>query len=280
MTLTEQALRDALTPKARAFYHITIEEEVASTNTVLKQLAAAHPAEAVPTGTVLIARRQSGGRGRHGRAFYSPEGTGLYMSILVHPTLSARDTLSLTTDTAVVCAEAIDAVRGQGAPAAKIKWVNDIYLPDAVGDAKKVCGILCEAALSPDAQQLAYAVIGIGINLVAPPGGFPEELTSIAGMLFSDAGAACDPNRLAAEILNRLLPVLHDPLDPTLSLAYRSRSMLDGQRILVRPASSVVGAEYPATAMYVEEDFGLRVRYDDGREAVLYSGEVEKIRLT
>ncbi len=276
MTLTPTTVAEHLTQAAQAYYRITVEDTLPSTNTALKALAA----NGACAGTVLIARHQTGGRGRLGRSFHSPTGTGLYMSVLVRPNLSVRDALSLTTATAAVCADAFDALRTPTLPPAKIKWVNDIYCPTQNGDAKKVCGILCESALIPGSEALDYAVIGIGVNLLPPPGGFPADIAHVAGALFEEADQACELSRLTAEILNRLLPAAEAPCSPVFADAYRARSLLDGQRILVRPASSLGGTETPATAVCVESDLGLRVRYGDGTEAVLYSGEVEKIRLS
>ncbi len=282
MKLNEQALCAYLTPDARAFYHITIADEVSSTNTVLKSEAA----DGAPQGTVLIARRQSGGRGRLGRTFHSPKETGLYLSILTRPTIPARDALHLTTSTAAVCADAVDACRSAYLPSpapAKIKWVNDLYLQcgDTDGTMKKIAGILCESALQDGGNRLDYAVIGIGVNLLPPPTGFPQEIAGIAGALFKEEEAAfCDPNLLAAEILNGMLSVIIEPCAVSLTARYRARSLLDGQRILVRPASSQGETVIPATCIGIAEDLGLCVRYDDGRDAVLYSGEVERIRLS
>lgn len=283
--MSPDSITARLTPGARDFYHILIEDELSSTNTVLKTMAAS----GAPAGTVLIARVQTAGRGRLGRVFHSPAGSGLYMSVLVRPDMAAGDALSLTTCAAVACADAADAVRAvfgcAGAPA-QIKWVNDIYVPDGDG-AKKVCGILSEAALIPGGDRLAYAVIGMGMNLFPPPGGFPAELSHIAGALFS-AEYAADAERfpcaehlscaellaMAAEILNRLYPMLLSPMAEQWRAEYRSRSLLDGKRVAVRPASSLGGDEIPALVLGIDETMGLRVRYDDGREEVLRSGEV------
>ncbi|MBP3919170.1 MAG: biotin--[acetyl-CoA-carboxylase] ligase [Clostridia bacterium] len=306
-----------LTEAARVFYHVTVEDELTSTNTTLKQMAAEDAASdgSAPNGTVLIARRQTGGRGRLGRTFHSPSGSGLYMSVLVRPndtaslhpldeadchtkpqskpliipSLHASDALYLTTGTAAAVAKAIDTVRivhahdaareaavsDTSASPAKIKWVNDIYLSHSDGIPKKVCGILCEAALRPGTTALSYAVIGIGVNLLPPPDGFPPDIAKTATSVFTaEEEALCDGNDLAVAILNLLYPLFTDPKNPDYQAEYRSRSLLDGKRIFVRPSSSLGGAEIPATALGLDEEMGLLVRYDNGEEAVLRSGEV------
>ena len=269
VTITADAIRAYLPSDCAGFFSVSVEDTLPSTNTALKAAAA----DGAPSGTVLIARRQSAGRGRLGRTFLSPQDTGLYMSVLFRPGLRAEDALFLTTCTAVACAEAIDAVRhaaGISSDPAKIKWVNDIYLYD-----RKVCGILAEAALAPDGGTLSYAVIGMGINLLPPQDGFPPELAATAGAVFphSDAVTA-DGNFLAAEILRRLHAYLRAPADRTYLDAYRSRSLLDGREILVRPASSVGDTEIPAIALGIDDRAGLRVRYADDTEETLRSGEM------
>ena len=114
---------------------IRVVDEVDSTNSVLKRMAA----EGAPQGSVLIAERQSAGRGRMGRSFYSPPGTGLYMSLLLRPCMEAQRATLVTTSAAVAVAEAIERLAGE---AAQIKWVNDVLF-----HGRKVCGILTEAGM-------------------------------------------------------------------------------------------------------------------------------------
>lgn len=265
-----------LPPPLAAAFRICAADEVTSTNTMLKDYAAAAVTGGDPVlPTVLLARRQTGGRGRLGRSFHSPDGTGLYMSVLFVPRMPPRDALRLTTAAAVACAEAADRVRSPEAVTLSgevgIKWVNDLYL-----DGKKICGILAEAALSPTAESLSWAVIGIGINVSPPPHGFPADIADTAGTLLPSAPAADTDDilaRLVTDILVRLQVYLDG--DPTDLLAqYRRRSVLDGRAVLVRPAGSLGGEEIPATVLGIDGDFGLRVRYEDGTAASLSSGEV------
>ena len=144
------------------------KDSVTSTNTELIEMAKNGAKE----GTVLIASEQTAGKGRTGKSFYSPEGSGVYLSILLRPDFKPEDALFLTTIAAVATAKAIESVSDKEA---KIKWVNDVYL-----DNKKVCGILTESALSSDMEKLDYAVVGIGINLCPPEGGFPDDIKNIA----------------------------------------------------------------------------------------------------
>ncbi|MBR5869689.1 MAG: biotin--[Clostridia bacterium] len=261
----------------RQVYRICAADEVTSTNTLLKEAAS----DAIRAGedicpTVLLARRQSGGRGRLGRSFHSPDGTGLYMSVLLTPDLPPADAARLTTAAAVAAADAVDAVREayahQNHGLCGIKWVNDLYLGD-----KKCCGILAEAALTPTADAFAYAVIGIGINLLPPTNGFPEDIADSACALFDQSDKIDTDDllaRLCAGILCRLTEALAPENKNDVLSAYRRRSILDGRAVTVRPASSLGGEEIPATVLGIDDDFGLIVRYEDGCVAHLSSGEV------
>ena len=101
-------------------YDIHVYQSVPSTNTLLKRWAEEGAAE----GCVAVAEEQTAGRGRRGRSFYSPRGTGLYLSVLLRPTQRAEAALQITTAAAVATAEAIEQVSGLPC---EIKWVNDIY---------------------------------------------------------------------------------------------------------------------------------------------------------
>ena len=152
------------------FYDIYVEEVVDSTNTFMKQRAE----EGAKEGTVLIALEQTAGRGRLGRSFLSPKGSGIYMSILFKPNKSADKSLILTSAAALSVCKAIREIAGLDA---NIKWVNDILL-----DEKKVCGILAEGKIASEAK-MEYVVLGIGINIKTPEGGFTDEIKDIATSL-------------------------------------------------------------------------------------------------
>ena len=236
---------------------------ISSTNTVLKQMAA----EDAPEGLALIAGEQTAGRGRLGRSFYSPAGTGLYMSLLLRPSLAPADATRLTACAAVAVCETLE---GLAEVRPGIKWVNDIFL-----NHRKVCGILTEAGLDFESGRMSYVIIGIGINTRTPEGDFPEELRSVAGSAFGDKPVPDLRNRLAAGVLDRLADFAKDPFDPCIFRGYKARSLALGQPILIlSPGQNPIEAE----ALDLEEDFSLRVRTVTREERLLHSGEIS-IRL-
>ena len=231
-----------------------------STNTALKHLAEG----GAPQGLCLIAEQQTGGRGRMGRSFYSPPGSGVYMSLLLRPDFPAVQAGLLTAGAAVAAAEAIEELTGKRCG---IKWVNDIVL-----GGKKVCGILTEGALEGETGRLQYAVVGLGFNLREPPGGFPPELRDIAGAILDpeepDRDLIC---RLPALVLDKLMDLIACLHEDSLLDRYRSRCFLLGKPILIhRPGQ----APEQALALDLTPEFSLIVERQDGSRAVLHSGEV------
>lgn len=253
--LTELAIRDSLRHQE---LRLQVRACIDSTNKTLKRLAEAGE----PEGLALLAEEQSAGRGRMDRRFYSPPGGGLYMSLLLRPQLPAAEATVLTACAAVAVAEAIEELTGRKT---QIKWVNDVLL-----DGKKVCGILTEGAVDCETGRLLYAVVGIGINISPPPGGFPEELREIAGALVESGGEALRAP-LAARVLDKLLDLYEALPERRCWEAYRRRSCLLGQDILIH---SLSGPPVPATALDVGEDFSLLVRLEDNTLRALNSGEV------
>lgn len=266
---------------------IHVEEEVTSTNTILKQLAV----QGAPEGTVLIACRQTAGKGRLGRSFYSPEETGIYMSLLLRPNIKAQDSLLITTAAAVATAEAIETVTGVETG---IKWVNDIYCHD-----RKVVGILTEGGLKAgtdhlirdkqstgtdqraEADRLAYAVLGIGVNLWEPTGGFPEEIAKIAGSVLTES---FQPDtiekeklrcRLAAEVLNQFMKIYPQLTERKFMDAYRKRSFLIGQEVTLIRADHAANIDLPPVRVIdVGDDAQLIVEFPNGSKQEISSGEV------
>jgi len=154
--------------------HVIAYDEVVSTQP-LAQEAAAKGAE---EGTLVLAERQTGGKGRLGRPWHSPKGTGIWMSLIIRPAIPLPKTPQITLLTAVTVARTI---REETGLPVKIKWPNDIFIGD-----KKVCGILTE--LNAESDRVNYLVIGIGINANSVEADFPEELVQIVTSLRIETG--------------------------------------------------------------------------------------------
>ena len=228
---------------------------LSSTNTVLKKLAAA----GAPDKTVLIADCQTGGRGRLGKSFFSPNGTGLYMSVLVRAPMCADKALMVTPLIAVAVMNVIN----RFAQNVKIKWVNDIYIGD-----KKVCGILTESAFN-DMNTTDYIVIGLGLNVFPPDKNFPAEFAARATSLFSNKDD-CDIEKLTAMIIDSIFALLTDFDTEYIVSAYIQNSWLDGKSVNV----STVTDCYSAKVLGIDEKLRLIVEKDSGEVVHLSSADV------
>lgn len=255
--LTPQGVRRLLTGSARGCA-IDVRDTVTSTNTVLKAIAEQGGAE----GMALIAQQQTQGKGRLGRTFLSPKGTGLYISVLLRPKFSAEESLCITTAAAVAVAEAIDSVTGRHA---KIKWVNDVYL-----QGRKVCGILTEASVDFENSGLHYAIVGIGVNIQEPSGGFAPEIRDVAGALYRGEVPAGVRVRLAAEILNRFFGFYDHLTQRTFMDDYRKRSLLTGIEVTFTQGDTV----QEGLVLGVDDEARLQVRLPNGEEKLFSAGEV------
>ena len=234
-----------------------------STSTYLKQEAEL----GADSCTVITADIQSGGRGRMGRSFLSPEG-GLYMSILLRPSedlggIKACNGVHITALAAVAVKEAIKNVTGIDT---YIKWVNDLYL-----GGKKVCGILAEGVLD-EQGGFEYVVLGIGINIIGDFVG--TELKDTATSLYK----ALDKKALT-ELKNRLCDEILRIFLNRYELELESGSFFDDYKsslFIIGKGVEVISGDLSknATVIDLNRDFTLLVRLDDGSELSLNSGEV------
>ena len=241
-------------------WQVQILGEVTSTNTLLKELGR----QGAPAGTVLVADRQTGGRGRLGRTFLSPGGVGVYFSALIRPDCAPTELMHLTCAVAVAMCDAVEHAFGFR-PA--IKWTNDLVVEN-----KKLGGILTELGLDPKTGRVSYAVLGIGINCGQRPADFDESIRSMATSARMVLERDADRNRLIAEMVRALENMDRKlPSSPAAMLdRYRADCMTLGRQV-----SIVRGDEVRhATALDIDSEGGLIVRYDTGETATVTSGEV------
>lgn len=239
-------------------YQIAFHESIDSTNNHAKVLAEA----GADAWTVVIADKQTAGRGRMGRQFHSPEATGLYMSIILRPTCQAQEANLLTIAAAAAVCEGLQDVF---AVEAQIKWVNDCFV-----NGRKVAGILTEGAIGLEEQKLRYAVVGIGINIAPPKEGFPEDLESIAGAVVSHQVEDVERSRLANAILERFYDYAENLLQRTYFEVYRERLMMLSRNVILIQGKQ----KEKVFVMDLELDGSLTVRQEDGKIKRVNSGEV------
>ena len=261
-TLTADGIRAHLPATALDAFDINVVKITGSTNADVKNAAAL----GAPEGYVIIAGEQSAGRGRMGRQFYSPGGSGVYLSILLRPrSLPADQVVSVTTAAALAVCESIEEITSE---TASIKWVNDIFVRG-----RKVCGILTEATFDAECGSVGTVILGIGVNVNQPQGGFPPEINNIAGALLHERTPNIR-NRLCASILCHILNRYRNLGTVSHTDEYRRRCFVVGKEVAVIRGNS----SRHATAYGVDDACRLLVIYDNEEREALSSGEIS-IRL-
>ena len=237
---------------------IKIFDEISSTNLEARQMAVSGQAG---HGSFVVAMEQTAGRGRRGREFYSPKGSGIYLSVILEPQGTLEGSLLITTAAATAVYKAVKEVCGIELG---IKWVNDLYKAD-----RKVCGILTEAVTDFESGNIEFAIVGIGLNLYVETEQFPEELRDVAGGIYEDYKSAgeADRNRLVAQIVNYLL---EETKELKLSEEYVKHNIVPGHEITIIDNKSSRGAR----ALSICPDGKLLVQERNGVRNKLSFGEV------
>ena len=219
---------------------------------------------------LVVANKQTDGRGRMGRKFFSPPGTGLYMTIGIKPKFAIDKALYVTIATAVAVSRAVEEI---AEVKTKVKWVNDIFVNN-----KKICGILTEAGANLETGKIDNILIGIGINCFSPTS-VPSEIRDSIGAI-SKSRNSFSRSKLAAliynntiEILKELEPKEQNPLaifetptsgagGPKFLQEYRLRSNVLGKRISIFPYQGAT--PITANAIDIDDNGGLVVEYMEG----------------
>ena len=254
--LSEEGILPLL-KKTSNIHSILTYKTVDSTNQLAKKLAL----QGVSEGTVVLSEEQTAGKGRMGRSFYSPKQAGIYMSIILRPTMDASDAVMTTTATSVAVCRAIRNLTGKKPV---IKWVNDIYL-----DGRKITGILTEAVSNFETGEIEHIIIGIGINFKQKEE-FPEEISDRAGTLFHKEEMDITRNQLIAAILNEFMDIYYALPSHTFIKDYKKWSMVLGKE--VRFTSD--GDWQYGTVENITDHGALKVTLENGNSKILNTGEI------
>ncbi len=237
-------------------------QSVKSANDIAVRLAET----GAPDGTIVTAEQQTGGRGRFGRVWHSPPGCGVYLSVILRPTLHPEQAPGMSIMTALALAETLaEELPGK----IQIKWPNDVLI-----SGKKTAGILTE--LTADHKRISYVVIGVGININHRSEDFPDELKPIATSVRIGLRKKCD----RIELLQRFLVFLERE--------YRQyeKSLLKNSHKKIRMYSSLIGSEVSlksgrrqitGTVVDIDRNGALMLEID-GQVRAVTSGEVTVIK--
>ncbi len=258
-----------------AHNHIECFETIDSTNTYAKKLVAQDSSKYHQA--IIAAETQTAGRGRIGRSFESPAGTGVYFSLIVTPKGGITQPAVITASAAVAVCRAIKKLYGVQ-PA--IKWINDIYVQNN-GALKKAVGILTEGITNFETGQIESAVIGIGVNIKPSDKIKKSEAKDIAG--FITLAPQIDDNlqqteapsraRFISEIAGQVFKILDEPVKKVMA-EYKSLMFLIGKKLTVHPLIGDNKTAYNATAVDLDKNAGLIVKLPNGTKKTLSSGEV------
>lgn len=204
---------------------------------------------------LFIANGQTDGRGRQGKSFYSPESTGLYMTLALPSSYINCETVSITSLSAVCVANAIKDIYNIDV---KIKWINDLYYKD-----KKVCGILAERVCDPETNETKSVIIGIGINLSTKD--FPSDIKDTASSLFVNENLK---DTLAEKISENLISIKGN--GKLLMEKYRELSLVLGKEICFIKNN----LKFYGIAQSINDNGYLTVEKNDGSIEILSSGEI------
>ncbi|MFC0214821.1 biotin--[acetyl-CoA-carboxylase] ligase [Paenibacillus chartarius] len=237
-----------------------IFETLDSTQTKAHELVAAGE----PEGTLVIAEQQTMGRGRMGRSWHSPPGTGVYMTLVLKPRIPLHFTPQLTLLAAVALNRGIQKV--VDVPV-MIKWPNDLLI-----GGKKISGILLET--SAEDERLRYIVAGMGISVNLQPDDYPPELKERATSLAIESGRRIDREQLIASVLEQfeqLYDLYHEAGFAPIRTLWEAGSASLGRTVRVASPHG----ELEGVAEALDEHGGLVVRLPDGQQTRIFSGEVE-----
>jgi BirA family biotin operon repressor/biotin-[acetyl-CoA-carboxylase] ligase len=234
---------------------IVYREKIDSTNNLAKQMAV----EGAPEGTLVLAEEQTGGRGRRGRPWKSPEGANLLLSVLLRPTTQADQVFVLTMILALAAIEAVTALSGLSL---RIKWPNDLY-----AGMKKLSGILTE--FSAKEGKAEWVVLGLGMNV----NWYPPDLSAQATSILSETGLRVSRNSLLVEILKRFEREYREVLSGEVETFYRrwnEACFILGKPIEIESDRDLVHGK----ALRIDRDGALIIRTDQGLIQRVVAGDV------
>lgn len=233
-------------------------DEIGSTNDLARQMAY----EGCPSGTCILAGKQTNGQGRMGRSFSSPDGMGVYLSCILRPNCKPEQLMHLTCAAAVAAA---DAVKDAAGVDCGIKWTNDLVV-----GTKKLGGILTALQIDPNTGLVSAAILGIGINCLQSKGDFPPELRDMATSLAMHT-KRCDPAALAAALIRRLQQMDGQLREKKQIMAsYKARCVTLGKEVSWLAGDTL----HHGTALDLDENGGLVLQLSDGTTKIAAFGEV------
>lgn len=261
---------DIMTPSAiltelqtqRLGQNIVYFDTVDSTQRIAHQLAR----EGKGHGTVVVADEQTGGKGRLGREWFSPSGTGIWISMIIRPELPLHAVPQLTLLSAVAITKGIRELTELDV---KIKWPNDLLL-----HGKKICGILTE--LNAEADRVNYVIIGFGLNVNHSERDFPDDLRQIATSLAMEKGTQLERAKLIARILENWEKLYQHYCEHGFELIktlWETYAISIGKQIVAR----TLNGSFQGEAVGITHEGVLLLKDENGQVHKIYSADIDPV---
>ncbi|MDY3812970.1 MAG: biotin--[acetyl-CoA-carboxylase] ligase [Candidatus Copromonas sp.] len=238
--------------------NVVFFEETVSTNNEIRSLAE----QGAPHGTLAVAEKQLGGKGRRGRVWTSPAGVGIWMSMLLRPQIDPLAASMLTLVMALAAKKGIEISTGLKS---EIKWPNDLVL-----NKKKICGILTE--MSTELMEIQYVIPGIGINVNQKD--FPDDIKATATSLYIESGKI----QKRSEIIAAIMEAFEGYYDTFIKTQDMSGLIEEYNANLVNLGNEVCvldpAGEFRGVSEGINKEGALLVRLADGTLKEIISGEV------
>lgn len=259
--LLPDEIREGLATRVFGAEDIVHLTETDSTNLRAKELAAGGATE----GTIVVAERQTGGRGRKGRSWFSPEGS-IYMSFILRPRMPPSEAPGITLMTGAAAAEALLLLTQLDA---RIKWPNDILV-----GGRKIAGILTE--ISSDMDRIDYVVVGIGINVNIPKENLGDDIKETATSVLIETGGPLARPRLIRAFLEQFeiyYGIIQDQGFEPIRKRWKELSDIAGRRTMVE----MIGKTLTGQVVDIDTDGVLLLTDDLGKHHRIVSGDITAI---
>ncbi len=240
--------------------NIVYFNEINSTNIKAKELAAM----GTPEGTLVVAEKQTNGRGRRGRSWFSPSGDGIYASLILRPAMSPIELPRITLMTAVAVSEALLSLTRLKI---RIKWPNDILV-----NGKKIAGILTE--ISTEMDEVDYIIVGLGLNVNTPYESFPEDIRETATSILIETGKQFSRAPIIREYLRwyeKYYEIFKKRGFESIMQRWKQLADIAGERIMV----DVLGEKFIGEVLDVDNDGVLLLMDSEGKTHRIFSGDVQ-----
>jgi BirA family biotin operon repressor/biotin-[acetyl-CoA-carboxylase] ligase len=258
--LNEHAISSRLQEKGLN-YDVIYKKSTNSTNADAKKIVGEN-------NLLIVAEKQTAGKGRYGRSFYSETNGGLYFTLKINNIdINIGDITFFPLIAAVSVSRAVFSLCNIEL---SVKWPNDLLYKSSSGY-KKLCGILTEASIKSENRVVSYVIVGIGLNINNDITDFPDDIKNIASSIKIITGKKFDRTDILCEIVDNFTQLLYLPREQLLD-EYKKRLLLD-----IGISFTQDGRIFKGRAVDINKNGNLIAEFENGEEKIIQSGEINFI---